>query len=51
MLTAAMNALAVLRFGAFRVVRGSSDAAGILVAILIGVAAVIWAISRADGRE
>jgi len=51
MLTAAMNALALLRFGAFRVMRGSSDTASILVAILIGVAAVIWAIFQADGRS
>ena len=51
MLTAAMNALALLRFGAFRVMRGSSDVAAILVAILVGAAAVIWAISQADGRE
>ena len=51
MFTAVMNALAILRLGAFRVMRGSSDAAGIVVAILIGAAAVIWAISQADGRE
>ena len=51
MLTAAMNALALLRFGAFQVMRDSSDAAGIVVAILVGAAAVIWAVSQGDGRK
>jgi hypothetical protein len=51
MLTAAMNAVAMMRFGAMRAMRGGGDVAAILVAILLGIVAVIWAISRADGRE
>jgi hypothetical protein len=51
MLTAAMNALALLRLGVFRAIRGGSDLTAIVVAVLLGIAAVIWAISQADGRE
>ena len=51
MLTAGMNALAMMRFGGFRIGHGGGGALGLLV---IGVAVsgiLVWALSRPERNQ
>lgn len=51
MLTAGLNALALARFGGFRLGHGGAHDGLALLLIGLAVAAVaIWAVSTADGR-
>lgn len=52
MLTAKMNALALARFGGFRLIHGGGqDGFGLLLLGLLVVGVVAWAISRSDRSE
>jgi cbb3-type cytochrome oxidase subunit 3 len=51
MVTAAMNALAMVRFGGFRVVRGSGDAFGLVLMCLVAVGVLVWALARSERKE
>lgn len=51
MLTAAMNALAMVRFVGFRGVRGTGDAFALLLMGMVAIGVLVWAVSHSDRNE
>jgi cbb3-type cytochrome oxidase subunit 3 len=51
MLTAGMNALAMMRFGGFRIAHGGGDALGLLVMGVAVLGILVWALSRSEHNQ
>jgi hypothetical protein len=51
MLTTGLNALALVRFGGFRLAHGGRDGFAWLLMGLAAIGVAIWAVTRADRNE
>jgi hypothetical protein len=51
MLTAGMNALAMIRFGGFRFGHGGGESFALLLMGLVAAGVLVWALSHSGGNE
>jgi hypothetical protein len=50
--TAGLNALAIMRFGAFRLIHsGARDGLGFLLIGLVAIGVAVWAVARMERTE
>jgi cbb3-type cytochrome oxidase subunit 3 len=51
MFTAAINSLAMMRFGGFRAAHSAGDAFGLFLMGVVAVGVLVWALARSDRNE